>query len=736
MTTTEQAGTGTPADKAATGNKFKTVLKGMFTRGSRNSLDPRDLIERGYAQGVDKGDWIAEAKQSADNHHKATEDVEKVMAAAREAREKKRAGEEVDDPKVRDLAARADEYSIENMLGLLRSVSHKFEDVSRQCVGMEREATALHLDLEMIKDSGAAGIYGLAAEAMRTINYRIRSQGKILVELADTFSDLVDDVFDPTTEQLVRYEEFKKNAADLFDDAQRAQAHHMQACLEALRDQVLRAWVLKHPDKVSKRVKKALVVADQGINFVDFGSEVMGYVPEEHVQMASQITGAAAEGMHAGKAVADVAIKEWDQKRQVENVKTTKVLGIEYIMLDEDPLMVAERLAKKRVEEVELAVALTRPIFVVAGIFVPDVPIFGNLKPAAVHERVCQVVVTAVDRYQKKRLDEARAKLRALEDEDKLNEESTNKVWAQEFGKKALDNLVDEVKDNVFSVLNPFELLTDAIIQTLLDAVVDAIVKSLPPDPAQIVNGSTLEGAVNRILETRYGHLKIVLEPVRQKHIAATLTHDELGRPVQAILSRLQEDDLGEYVVARIEGVDQIGRLYVNEPHPFRVNPDNDRDYAAAPTTGRVPIPGVPVGQPISFDEVLLDQSRQGDEGVQECKARYREVWGFVRLDARHLFTPTEPDGGSIGVWRDRFIAPDGWYPKDQRGKAAALVAGSWYRPWQDKGHYLFAPASGDGYEWAEALDKAGNTPTAKVYDVMTEAMNVTPGFPKDYWTR
>lgn len=159
-------------------------------------------------------------------------------------------------------------------------------------------------------------------------------------------------------------------------------------------------------------------------------------------------------------------------------------------------------------------------------------------------------------------------------------------------------------------------------------------------------------------------------------------TADADGRPVETVLSTHKESDTtGDYFWVRIDG--EVGKLYADT---LVFEEAEHQVLARIPTTDRK-------GRRIL--KVLPD--RKGDQYV----VLIGNLWGL--LDDDGGFVPTHPDDDAFADWSKRQLVDEGYLSTDTGGDTP--VAGRWFKPWQNKEFYLFAPHSGGDPEWAKGTD-------------------------------
>lgn len=453
--------------------------------------------------------------------------------------------------------------------------------------------------------------------------------------------------------------------------------------VEALEHGAEKAVVLSEADKDEEhqRLKHSLEALDQGINLVQTVGEVLGNVPEEHVKTAAFGLSVGGSVCEAGKAVVDKMAMSIEADRMVDRYRESN-RNI-YADLDADPYVVAKRLADKRKSEIEIALTLTKPVWTVASSFMPS-PV-GEVWP-----RICDTILDSVEAYNKTRLALAKREFEA-------GAPDVQEVLLRNFGEDYKELLKEKARGNVFSVLNPFRLLTETAVDLLTERIVKCVFQYLPPEPAELFDGATLRNAVADIVEASIQSPYLVLQ-VDSARFAPPL-RDNQGRRVETVLSDVKDLDTRAYQYVRLEG-GLLGRLY-REDETFEdlgVDDELSAPLSILPTTD---------DRNRRITSIYPDTLRDHPTlGYEVFKAKIDKVIGWLEVAAPHRFTPDQRDD-VLTSWRMRSITATG-YTVLFAGRKVRDVAGTWYRPFPGKENYLFVGADGTR-EWASGPDVTGD---------------------------
>lgn len=483
-----------------------------------------------------------------------------------------------------------------------------------------------------------------------------------------------------THEAIVGFEKFSKLMTAVADSV-----------ADAMEDEAVKAWIKKHPDAAHKALKGTLYVVDQVINGVEFAGEVMEKVPNPYTSEVAEALQITARFVRAGKALADKAIISADAVRQIEKYKHEHVGGEIFGELDDDPMAIPEMLAKKHKQNVEIVLALISPFIETLADLAPPLGVAWDIINTAIEE--------AVDTYLERRLQLAR---------EQLGEKDPPDGWAKQFAM----NVGDELKDNIFKIFKPYEVLKDAAVNTVIKKINQIIMKYLPIDPAQAVKGEDLLNEMAALHDSFLTSYHVKSEPdVAMFAEFEKPEHDKKKRKIDQILSPIQADEAGEpYQFVRIG--DEIGALY-RRTGEFRTDDDAPQlGHVERTMIGLMPTADI-AGRPVEEVDLSVGfrKSAENSAAADAVTARAAlwvrigDMWGYIDQDRPHKFWARKPDVGAFSDWTHRKIKSDSY----KQGKT--VVKGTWYRPWPDQHYFLFVRSDDDGLEWARGAQSTGNGP-------------------------
>lgn len=455
---------------------------------------------------------------------------------------------------------------------------------------------------------------------------------------------------------------------------------------DAVDFEVVKAIVRKDPHF---KVETTFYVVRSAIAGMSLAGDICGLVPNPYTTPISIALRNVARGLSVAEALVHRQAISASNSKRVEEYLNTHAAADKWDEHDRDPSLMAEMLADKYKANVEIALvcadSLIGPVL--------DAFEYADLVWSAARSAIKSAFVGY-----------ANARLAKLAEElGRAPKGDLAKRAAMAFG----EALLNEFKQDVFQILNPLNAIKGAVMSSVGDAIATEIMKHLPIDPAQAVDGATLKAKMDDLSE------KLISgAPKRDEAYAAKMaaeekaverpTKDKDGRPVEKVLSGVLVDDAKEaYRLVQIGGVS--GALYLasldfapvqsgdDVVEPLAVLPDKDSlgrtidevDLAVGFTTDH-PVPA-------------------GMNATRHLWVRIGVIWGYLDVETEK-FWPATVDRTGFADWQKRKIVKDGYYEDGD------LVKGKWYRPFSEHhaGYYLFLAKDGS-QEWARSQDNTGS---------------------------
>jgi hypothetical protein len=481
-------------------------------------------------------------------------------------------------------------------------------------------------------------------------------------------------------------------------------AHAVEAAIE---DEAIKAWVEKNPDTAHEVLEHGLWVTDQIINGVEFAGETLSDIPNEYTKATGLALTLFARVAKLGKVVIGRQLIAADAERQMANYRKNVPAGEIFDEHDKNPDMMAQMLVRKTKDDMELIMVAISTVVETAADQVPGLGTAWGIIEKAIKE--------TVEAYLQRRLDLA-DELRGV-----VKEKGS-------IGEDYLAKLGGEFKDNIFKVLNPFEAMKDAAISLLAQKIAETVMKYLPVQPAQMIDGSGLMSHMNEIHNSFMTQFHRKGTPEKPRHTYPMPTEDSEGNTVVAILSGMKDYDTDDpYVLAKVD----LGDLGVRRGTIMLKTLVFDGD-AELGEVDKILLGFLPEtdsrGRPV--DEVRLEDGlsakREGHVFTKNPAyyARIGDLWGFIDQPGPNEFHPVKPDLSAFGNWSNRTITGSGYR------EGGTEVAGTWHRPWQDREYYVFVPTDGSPRTWALGAAMTARGGSYNVRKVLNDGAGLSPYTP------
>jgi hypothetical protein len=281
------------------------------------------------------------------------------------------------------------------------------------------------------------------------------------------------------------------------------------------------------------------------------------------------------------------------------------------------------------------------------------------------------------------------------------------KVGAAEIAKEFGEELLKQFRDNIFNALNPLNALKGAVLSMAGDKIAGMIMKRLPIDPAEAVDGGALKAEADQLANAMISGMPkrddaFAAKMAAAEAAAAPPAADKDGNAVEMVLSDVLVDDARKsYRLVRISGVPGVLYLDTLEFKADQVDSVTQTILSALPATdakGR------------TVDEADLDLGfalgHPAPAGMavtgNHMWVRIGPLWGYIDTATRK-FWPADVDKSGFTKWETRRIKSDGYYEN------GTLVKGKWYQPFPDT-HSTYLLFDGEnGPEWARFGDASGS---------------------------
>lgn len=474
---------------------------------------------------------------------------------------------------------------------------------------------------------------------------------------ADKVEELLDKVETGITELVSRYYAVGMKAKEAAESA-----------VATMSDQAVKAWVKENPDKASKILSKLNETSNSLLKVGEKGGKAVPGL---------------SEGIKAFRTLKEVVLDRQIEAqiaaRQVRKEKSKHVSGYGFQIAELDPTIMAKRVAQKQIANFEQVLKL---IGAVVEEFFPPWDIVESLLKST-----------------GKAYFEQRVKLAALE--AKMPPEPE-----KDPGKEAVKQLVDDAEKEVWDVVGDMVeqgdfmgVMADAlggisiegvatkVIEKVSAKVLTLLVKYLPVEPGQPVNGAELQAEARKLVAT----VKIskVGDPALDHQKLERPEADSQGRKVSRFMQTNRDhDSKGNYFWVEIEG--QIGKLYVDGDHKGEFI-ENAGGSMMFPTR---------VGNR-DIDEVI-GQAPTGMGDRFHLEVRIKDLIGYIDAGAT-TFTAYRP--AKLADWSQRKIDVHSYR------EGATTVEGDWTRVERPGGgleYYLFTAKNGRR-EWGDSESPTGN---------------------------
>ncbi len=458
---------------------------------------------------------------------------------------------------------------------------------------------------------------------------------------------------------------------------------------EAVEFEAIKAIVVADPANTHAEIKGAFWVVEQGLNFMRFSGGLFGLIPSPFTTPVASGLNNASRALSILAALAKREMISRDNTAAVERYRDTHAAADKWKEHSDKPTLMAEMLATKRKADLQIALvcadAAVGPVMDLAGPidFVWDV--------------VRQGIQSTCEAYIDQRVENLKAQLGMPEEQVGAAD------VAKEFGKA----LYDQFKDNIFNALNPLNALKGAVLSMAGDKIAGMIMKRLPVDAAEPIDGAALKGEVDQL-----ANAMIIGMPKRDDAFAAKMaaaeaaaappTVDKDGNAVEMVLSDVLVDDQKKsYRLVRIGGVP--GALYLDglEFKADKADSVTKTILSALPATdakGRTVEQadldlGFALGHPAPAGMTITGN---------HMWVRVGSLWGYIDTTTK-TFWPADVDKSGFAKWADRRIKSDGYY------EGGTHVKGKWYQPFpaHHSTYLLFDGAN--GFEWGRFGDATGN---------------------------
>jgi hypothetical protein len=477
----------------------------------------------------------------------------------------------------------------------------------------------------------------------------------------------------------------------LIEDTKRWTDKTARMTTEAIRFETVKAFVA-HDQKTDSTVLEGLFWAvDQGLNAMQFGGGLFGVIPSPYTTPMSLALGNASRALKLGMGMLKRQAQARNAATAVKEYQDSHENDAAFVEHDKNPLLMAEMLNEKQRKDMEV-------ILLGADVLVGPATDFWT--PAGSIWTGCRKAVEiANDKYLDERIKRLKAQLGLAPDATG----PTLGDKAQQVGKEMLEDfgsaMLDSLKSDVTSALNPLNLVAWAAYETLGNQLAEFILSKLPIDPAQKVDGAQLLAHATEIADSLFANMPPVAPPAPKPTVAEDRPPaDAKGNPVDQYLSGVQGPAGGKFRYAKVGG--ETGKLYlatrVFEPGPM--DAVSEAMKAFVPATDRK---GRKV---LEIDlETAYTPGMPGTEGAsfkgQPVRVVVGGYWGFVDTVSPHPFWPTDVLPEMFEDWKDRTIKSAGYVENSQ------LVTGTWYQPFtQHPSYYLFAGDDGE-FRWAKKQD-------------------------------
>jgi hypothetical protein len=457
---------------------------------------------------------------------------------------------------------------------------------------------------------------------------------------------------------------------------------------EAIRFETVKALIVQDPETDSTVVEGLFWAIDQGLNVMQFGGGLFGVIPSPYTTAMSLALGNASRALKLGMGMLKRQVQAGEAATAVKKYQDTHENDAAFVEHDKNPLLMAEMLNEKQRKDMEI-------ILLGADVLVGPATDFWT--PAGSIWTGCRKAVEiANDKYLDERITRLKAQMGLAPDAtgatvgDKAKQ--VGKEMLKDFGSAMLNSL----KSDITSALNPLNLAAWAVYETLGNQLAEFILSKLPIDPAQKVDGAQLLAHANEIADSLFANMPPVAPPAPKPTVAADRpAADDQGNPVDQYLSGVQGPDGGRFRYAKVGG--ETGKLYLDT----RVFEPGPMDAVSEAMKAFVPATDAKGRKVLEIDlETAYTAGMPGTEGAsfkgQPVRVAAGGYWGFVDTVSPHPFWPTDVLPEMFEDWKDRTIKPAGYLETGQ------LVTGKWYQPFkQHASYYLFAGDDGM-FRWAK----------------------------------
>lgn len=472
-------------------------------------------------------------------------------------------------------------------------------------------------------------------------------------------------------------------------------AQEIGSALEnAVEFEAVKAIIRADPHYDHKALEAGVVLANQAVGAVTFIGTSCGLVPSPYTKPVCIGLNTAARTLNILIAVAARQAKAKLDEGTVEEYRKSHAKAAIWDAHDQNPALMAQMLCDKFIADVDIAlVCADAAVGVLVDLLTlaEDPGIAGYVWSAA---RI--TIRTTLKSYAKEKVN--------------LLQEQLGKAPDRNAFRKAGLGFWEEIKGQLLSsltnALDPIGLAAKGLYAGACRGIASQIMRALPIEPSQAVNGADLQQQLFALADARAGDL-----PRRDEAQEARLDLERVGNwvpvgdidgnRVELVLSEVQQDDRGHFRRVRIGG--QIGKLH----HDGLVFTADAADATDLTIAGRIPT-NDSKGRPVNEVDFDLGFNPKPDRPVpsgitgNHFWVRIGNIWGYIDTNSRK-FWPADVHITAYGFWRNRVIDSDGYH------EGETFVKGKWYQPFAYLPEcYLFAADNGL-LEWARKSDNTGS---------------------------